>query len=478
MDKKIIITRSILWLMLVLILLVLLRLAVVPSGKISYMNDFIKPYYFISKLTPEERVKVKEGAVEIKGDPVYFTLRTPRKFDKATLTVKFKNQTDLPIIEAGVLVDKNLWRYQTLPLQNRLLDDLINEWDYVDESGTILLQKSKKYDSISEFLNNPPSSDQIATYNYDLNNKFFISDYQSDLRDKTIDQAIRGSYQFYTYIKNETLDYTFYFIDLNHNKEGDQVEIKVYDDNKNLISSKFLSDDGVTDDFGIPSPKRELSVKLPGLSEGVYKIELVVNDDIVTDHIITKQQKISFINKLWLADKNLGSLNLYTDSNLINAQTANPSSLQDILINDGKLQLEETYHQYNIEAGEKINAIKIKKSDLIISGNGIFSFSIDQLIEPKIKKLDYSFDPDKSSINYIIAKYKSPDDTGDGWKRAVAIFDISNAYREDGKNSFLISIPGLTTENQNKISVGDIKIDLSGDTIWHKLNNIISKYFK
>ncbi|MBU4375493.1 hypothetical protein KKH38_03260, partial [Patescibacteria group bacterium] len=99
-------------------------MAIVPSGKISYVRrDFgISPpnyNYFISKLTPEDRValtseaKLPAGSLaswKITGDPVYFSLRTLRKFDKAKLTLKYKNENALPIIEAGILADSVVWR--------------------------------------------------------------------------------------------------------------------------------------------------------------------------------------------------------------------------------------------------------------------------------------------------------------------------------------------------------------------------------
>ena len=89
-------------------------------GKITYKNNFKIENFFIGKLTPRERVnEPKNGVQSIIGDPVYFNLWTPRKFEKAKVILKYKRQIANtyndqaaqninPIIELGVLSDKIL----------------------------------------------------------------------------------------------------------------------------------------------------------------------------------------------------------------------------------------------------------------------------------------------------------------------------------------------------------------------------------
>ena len=106
-------------------------MAVVPSGKITYVYDFKKDNYFISKLTPDARVEERQNNKQkIIGDPVYFSLRTPRRFNKAKLTLKYKRckqepqcaPANLPIIEVGALVDKTVWRYDLEPIENYIME--------------------------------------------------------------------------------------------------------------------------------------------------------------------------------------------------------------------------------------------------------------------------------------------------------------------------------------------------------------------
>lgn len=466
--------RIILWLGLALLTGWLLYMAVAPNGRISYVYDFKKENYFIRKLTPAERVKPPEdGSQKIIGDPIYFALRTPRTFNKAKLTLKFRNSDNLPFIEAGVLADKKVWRYQTRPIDNRAIDGLAKSWPMISANGIILLQRNKKYDSVGEFLKSPPPDKEIALYNYDLNRRYLLPGYGKSDNEKIINFPLRGAYQFYTYVKNENLDFNFIFVDLNKNKDSDPVEAKIYAGAR-LIEESGLPDDGVTTDNGKASGERGLKINLPGLEEGVYKVELAVNDDIVTKKIITGQSKLAFINRIWLAEGDADNIILYTDSQAVNAQTINPAKLQNIQIGSTTLAVSATYRQFSRETEEEISEIRLAKDDTIISGDGVFSFSRESLINPNLKRVVGNFNPDKRGVNYILADYAFPRAAGDGWQVAEAEFDLAKAYREFYKYSFLISVPGLRAEDEidDSLEISEIRIDLAGTSLLEKIKKI------
>ena len=197
-----------------------------------------------------------------------------------------------------------------------------------------------------------PKSGEIALYNYKLKQEYVIPGYKANNSDKKIEYALRGPYQFYTYIKNEDLDYKFTFIDLNENTDKDPIELQLYygDD---LIDTRHLQDDGVTTNK--TSNQKTLEFKLQNMPEGAYKLELRANDDIITKKIITKQSKLSFLNKVRIANENKSNINLYTDSKKIQALTTNPGKLQTIKIGEAELSLAETYKQYSLKTINGLN---------------------------------------------------------------------------------------------------------------------------
>lgn len=472
--------RIVLWLSLVLTAAFFVYKNIAPSGKITYENNFINPSYFIGSLTPAERIYSPEkGYRKIVSDPAYFSLFTPRRFEKAKLTLTYKNDSGLPIIEAGVLKDKNVWRYDLQPIENNIIDELENKWKTIREGNTVLFERNDVYSSIGDFLNNQPPANEIALYNYDLNSGYRLDGYVPSNKEITFDYLLRGNYQFYTYIKNETLNFTFDFTDINLNKDPDTIDINVYSNNGIVKTIRFYdinreTDSGKTRNIG------EQALSIDGLPEGVYKIEIKANDDIVTKKIKTRQSKMSFIDKIWLMDQLDKKINLLSDSNAMSAITSNPANLQVIKIGDKNLDVNETFKQFNVGGlSSGVKEIKMGKGDTIISGDGVISFNRSFIINPAFKKVDANLN--LSGVNYILAKYNSPKEVN-GYRIATAEFDITNVYNEKKKNTFIISIRGLKSDelkvpdaSMPGLEIKDIKIELTGKSLWQKIKEIIFK---
>lgn len=456
--------------------------AIVPGGKITYDYDFENESFFISKLSPNERLASINSGINNKiiGNPVYFNLRTPRAFDRADLFVKYKNLTNAPLIEAGVLADKKIWRYDLKPLENRLLDRLSLVWGVKKDGELILLSNpatansDTQYKSVGEFIASTEHKGGVAEYNYELKNDFILPDYQpEDSINKIVFPEILGSYQFYVYLKNEDLDFNFELADLNRNSDADDVQLYLYYNNQ-LIDSRHLDDDGIATDNKQESKIRNLEIKQANLPEGIYKIELKANNDILTKKITTKQTKIAFINKLELYTSEKKDREIFTDSREVQFTTVNPESLQTVLVGDTKLVINETYRQFKqVTVSSTTPAlIKLAKDGIIVSGDGLFSFSKSAFFNPKIKKADMHLDVQKEGINYVIAKYDFPEEAGE-WSTQTVSFDISRAYRENGKYGFIISVPGLDDVASDGLVLDEIKISLNGKSLWEKLREII-----
>lgn len=477
--------RIILGSILVFVLVWLIWQAVVPFGKIVYIHDFEKDNYFIKKLTPDTRVKEPQGGVQkIIGNPVYFSLYTPRAFNSAKLSLKYRRCEDapqcapenLPIVEAGVLVDKTVWRYNLKPVENHIIEQLSMAWEVERAGATILLQRQKKYNSVNEFKDNLPPINEIAVYNYDLDFDYIVPGYEPRSEAVEFIYPLRGAYQFYTYIKDEDLDFTFFITDINSNKDADQIDLNLYF-NDELIDSRHLADDGIIEDDGQTSAEQTINFKAGNLPEGVYKVELKANDDIITGKIISKQQKLAFINKIWLYENrgnNVG-IEIFTDANFLNAQTVNPNSLQAIKLVDSDFLVDQTYKQFT--AGLKGSSTKfiLERGDIIISGDGVFSFWESGLINPGIKKVDAALDINGEGINYVIAGYTAPE-AENNWQQAEVGINLKNAYREKNKYSFIISLPGLRADDETNdwVELDEVRVKLEGKSLWQKIVEVFN----
>lgn len=443
---------------------------VVPSGQAVYVKDFKHYNDFVGNLTPADRL----SGQKIVGNPVYFSLRVPRRFESAQLTVKFKNPDNLPVIEAGVLKDKRVWQYDLRPLENVAIDNLLKSWSVLWEDDIMLLQREKKYGSLKDFLAQPPLVSDIAVYNYDYRPDFILSDYQPAREARTICRPLLGAYQFYTYIKNEDLSFDFSFQDLNKNNDSDPVDILVYYQDQQIAEEK-LADDGSMD--------RSLKLFLADMPEGAYKVSVRANNDIVTRTIATKQSKIAFINRLNLASAPEVSCgrNFVTDSRKIQATTMLASSLGQVKIHQliGSafseiLDINETYRQFETSQNLPTLSEVIAPSDGIsFSGDGLFAFSEEEFFNPQIKKVDRNFSPE--GVNYVLARY-APPIKNDDWLLAMANFDLTNAYKEKGKHSLMISIPGLKADDsiEDGVEIGEIRFELKGTSLLEKIKKMVN----
>ena len=408
-----------------------------------------------------------QAGVTVKGDPVYFSVRPPRRFTRAKVTVKFKNTTDSPVVELGLLNDKMAWNYELKPLQNKIIDQLSLVWPTVSgAAGARLIEREKKYNTVEQFLNSLPPTSEIALYDYILKTEFKLADYKPRPESRVIDYNWRGAYQFYTYIKNEALAYIFDFADLNLNQDSDPVRIKVYSQD-GLIYERRIADDDASE--------RQVSLKITDLPEGTYRVSFIANDDIITKKIISPQSQFALINKVWLADGNAKNLVLYTNSREVSAQTINPASLSEVKVGGRAINLNETHKQFSILTGNRPETIALAKDDIIISGDGVFALAADSLVDPRLPNVDKNLEINQGKINYILTGYQGAK-SADGWLSAAADFDLTKAYQENGKYQFLLSLPGLKAGEPagGEAVIKEIKVELTGTSLAEK----IKKYFE
>jgi len=452
-----------------LILLGLFWLKIVPNGRVVYSTNFLDDNFFIRKLTPLERVNNKNT---ILSDPVYFSLYTPRGYDRALITLEYEDNPVAPLLETGVMVGDKKWSYRMAPLQNKLLDNMPSEWLKIQNGDLVLWQKKNNYQSVGEFLEKLPAPASIALYNYDLKNDFKLDNYQASLAPKVFDKVLRGRHEIYTYVEDEKLFFNFTFQDLNENRESDKITINLYK-NGELLNTWQVADDGVMTDNHELSAEYNYEIAFSNLATGAYKLEINANDDILIKKIVSNQYKISFVGNLNFAATDQGSFSVYTDASSLSARTNNLKSLQDIKIGENVLNLTETYKQYFQRLdGQSPHEIKIARTGVSLAANGVFAFSQEDLLNPDFKKVDQYLDI--STVDYILARYNSPQKS-DNTKIAQAKLDLAGAYHEKGQYSFIFSIPGYQAVSGQGVKIKNIKIELIGKSLGQKMREIFKK---
>ena len=484
MKKNILIWRYFLYLVLGLAVVFVLYKGLIPSGKIIYKTDLFSYNDFIKPFSPGDRVSLnrKDGFIAMIADPIYFNLRTPRNFSQAKLKFLYKNLSQAPVIRAGVLIDPDLWHYYLQSFENRLIDQVNLAWESQADEEYVLFTRPgvDKFSSLNNFFKNPPAADKIAVYDVNLNLDFLISDYESEEEEILLSPNILGSYQLFTYIKDENLFFEFDFIDLNKDEAGDDVDLFLYYKN-HIIDSRHLSDEDCFDDGCIKENIGRLSFVLPTLPEGFYKIELRASNDIVTREIKTTQSKLVLRDKVVFADLEAEENSLFTNINNLKVKSLGPDLLQTIKLTDKDLLISKAYQQFSfaLPQSEILNEMKFIPQGLELAGSGLFSFSVESFFDPQVKNLDKDVDLDGMKIDYIVSSYK-PRNLDNNWRQVEIDFDLSQAYREEGNYAFMISAPGIsgdgaTSSPENGVLIKDLSIEFEGASVLEKLHRIYEK---
>ena len=452
-----------------LVVVVLAVFYVVPTGHITYNQDLSKKYFnllggrgFFYKLGPAERLFDNNKII---GDPVYFNFRTSRNFSKVKMTLKYKISAEdlLPNryidIKAGVLMDKANWRYSLYPVFNNKLNNILKEWPSVKEGKTILIQKNNKYPYLKDFFNSNNFSSSLF-YNYDFDYNYTLPDYKPD-RDKTINISnLRGSYSFYTYIKDESLKINFSFLDKKNNNR--QLSVFVYYKNK-LISQNEVS----TGNF---------ELNLPDLPEGAYKVEIKADDDWITEKLISNNSKIVFIDKIWL-DNLIDGFVVWSNQNNFKIKSFSTACLSDINVNKKSFSINEIYKQFNVSVDNSIsnglNELSSRSCGLLIETDGLFSFSENSFFDPTINEITEK--TDWNNIDTIVADYNIPIKDGDYYISEMEM-NLQSAVRDKDGYRFVISAPFLKNlDNNEYMELKEITMDFEGSNLIDKVKSIINK---
>ncbi len=454
----------------------LLWLDLVPTGQLEVRFDLQHLSPFINRILPDARAlppsKLPSGewAQQIIDEPVYFTVEPPRHFDFLELELVWQND-GVPIVELGGLAGEEGSQYFLVPLQNLLIDE--SDWDRTEENGIVLLQRDRTYESIDSFVTSPPDRSKIATYHYQLTTPYLIPTYIPSSISRTVDVSLRGFHEFKTYIKDENLNLDFTYMDMNRDKEGDSINILITNEAGELVHQVSSLDDGNKTDDAVPSGLEHIHVLVPDLPEGVYKVELRVGRDIFWRTLTTTQQKIVFLNNVYLADE-VGympedrEVRFWTEAKNLEFMTHHADGAQEVRVAGELVRIPNPYEEYSHEVlSDGVVEVYSPQGDLIVYSDGHIAFSAAQYFNPDPVRLNWNIDLDRLGVDYIIAEYESPE-LIDGWYHDTAEFDTSWLVKIEDAWKLTISVAGIK-DLQEDVWVSEINAVLYRDPLtWQK----------
>lgn len=445
---------------------------VVPSGTFSVEHAVGDASPFIDRLLPDGRVTA-EGVIT--DDPVFFFVHPHRHFDTVEAEVWFQND-GVPIVELGALGNVEAQAYDLKPLQNLIIDNL--GWLRLERDGLVLLQREQTYTSVADFLRNPPPRAEIATYQADLEKPFVLEGYAPSAEARTIDVSLRGYHEFKTYVKDETLSFDVAYMDMNRDEGADPVTFVVTNAAGEPVGDARASDDGDVTNAARPSGLSRVALSVPNLPEGAYKVQMQASRDIFWRTITTTQQKIVFLNNLFLAD-DVGyrpeprAVSFWTEAKHLAFSTRHVEGTQTVRTGAQASVVEQPYARYTLDvAADGVARVDAERGDLEVVTDGHVAFAPEQYFNPDPVRLAYNTDLDRLGVNYVLARYRSPEQVGD-WQVARVTFDTDRMVLDEGTWKFVFSTAGIQ-ELGASLTIGQINMDWIREPFaWGDLKNAL-----
>ncbi|MEM3067676.1 MAG: hypothetical protein QXX91_03390 [Thermoplasmata archaeon] len=428
-------------------------------------------------LSPVNRVSsaIIEGDLtyqNLTSQLVYFEVPVTRGADYIKYEIRFKdNFPEDGKMSLGAR-DKEEWSYKNELIYSKTLETLISKYPYQGDSSLILIKLNRNVPdyTINDIINGKAKA-RVASDRELFIPEYRIANYTPG--DLVINESLRGTQKFYIYVKGDVnvevkkRDLNWY----NNNDTGeDRLEIILYDLSGRLISSSFIDDDGISDK---KLNKNNTNIQqgylyVPNLKEGIYRLELKNNEDMIITQIKLNQNKLIATDRVFLASSSVYFNDLDKSSSLYFKQSNNGTlylktyhegvTNQLVSINNiSKVMIEKVNEQYEIgfPGSNELYKLTSPKSDIIVTGQKIFSFSEESYFNPFVAdQISYKDDIEylEKNADYILIKYSPVKSDGD-WKIAAIKFELIGLYINNDKLNMLINTPHLNEERNSTLYI-------------------------
>jgi hypothetical protein len=435
-----------------------LSAAVSPDGYLRLVTDIVDPSPFISEPKPSERLELTKGApYRVTGNPVYFDLQPPSDFETVTVQARYLNQGQ-SVVEIGALVNRLDGQFDLQGVENRLIDSLA--WPRLTSGKMTLLQRTSEYRALDDFIAQPPDPSRVAVYRTSLNWPYRPTAASANAVSKTRQVSLRGHHRLLTYSDGAPLAINFSVQDMNRQSGADPVTLSVYRQGvSDAVARTVLADDGNTSDDQLSSGLRQIAVSLTDPEPGLYRLEFTAPADVFIRSLTTRQNKLVFLDRLYLADHvgysdQTPPVTVYLGGRTVMARTAHEEGLQKLAVDDWALEVSEIHqpHFSWLGQGRGPFALTSPRRDILLETDGVFALHPDDFFSPLPTQLDWYLgtdDLDSAGIDFIVTEYEQPliDDRTTVAQATFAVDQL--ATTEDGAYRFAFSAPGIEATQED-----------------------------
>lgn len=370
-----------------------------------------------------------------------------------SVAVRLKFKSGPKEIKIGVKgSEKDKFVYQSF--YQKLLQECT--WDKIEEVGKFLYQKVKKYNNISQLINNPPDYLQIASYYIHpsiLMQKLLINNIdQKNQKIIDIKTGLRGSHTFMVRVDNHPFYFKVAKQDINMYAGEDKYLVSISQDGR-IIEEKSIPDDGFTGTEKLKKEPQSVEFNLTNIEPGIYEVAVKVENrsDLIITQIVTNQPKMVIKNSVFTFHSE--PMTIYTNISPITLAVAHKEFIQTVKLDDIiSLDIENPSQKYvfdleNLVPGKKTNEfykLETPKTDVIFTSSGYFAFSPEQYFDPEVIHATNLNDVTSlDEIDYILTSIPKARQEGE-WLVSEVKFDAKDIKIDDKRKLyFSLELPDL-----------------------------------
>jgi len=417
----------------------------IPIGLLSYICYLqLAPNSQLTLRCTDHQCSSGLKIIQRDDNEIVYQVNTYRQYQTAWLTLDYAaaEKSNLKL-EIG---------QKKKPIYNYLLQGLT--WPYLENTQVGLWQKQSQYQSVDDFLQNLPADlSQVAVLNYNLADYFKIADYQPTQTKNINEQDLLGSYNFYTYLGREDLNFKFNFLDRDPGYH-DPLKIIVKKYGGSLVYSKDYTEAEFLNPAGV-------ELRIPSLTEGVYNIDVITTANIITDSFQTSQQYLMFNKSLFLGDihqRNQRTISI--SGSRADFSTTSSAGFQQIKSAGQIIEINQVDYNFHQDfTSRNGNNLEINQGNFKIATDGYIVLQPTHYFDlwqfAKLKQLPKLTDLD--NIEYVLADYSIADRIRDG-----------DSYTQ----SLLLTAADLLTSKKNY----DLRIECHQNCKDFKLNKLKIKF--
>ncbi|MEN9558721.1 MAG: hypothetical protein RL141_1090 [Candidatus Parcubacteria bacterium] len=398
------------------------------DGRSAWVDPFLPAERVTSPGPQDDGAWVGQRILQ---DPVYASARLPGVYETVDVELEFRTLRQ-PLLEIGLLRDEKTQQFEFRPIWFEPLQD--PTWGAApDASGYArnrLFQQAQTFAVWHASATAPLLTDPAR-------------------EPRTTRVSLRGSHDVYAVPAGGRVQFTFAVQDVNRAAGPDTVTFRLSRDGEE-IGQDFLGIGG-TRDNGM-GPVVEKTVTIPNALPGVYRIQMLADDDVFIRSITTDATRWVLGPRLVFADDVGFDAAVrpgiaWSNSRHLVLETFHNEGLQEIVLGSARATLARTHEAVRldrVDADARPQKLQAPRGDVRIIGDGWFAFSPEAFFEPQPRRLTDASDPLAEGVTDIRTPYMRPEDLGDGWVRARATFQLDP--RAD-RVRLALSAPGVLSRS-------------------------------